>query len=193
VGICSAKKKGILILQGGSGSNHDDHEGHTIASNTTGAAGWIDYGTGKYCRGLDVGEIPKLADDYDLCTTGKALAAVSSSYPDVRKVLEHFVVYARMTPDEKEGVITSLKDQKRVCLMCGDGANDVGALKQADVGVALLSGFGDMNVDRGGSKAKEEQEPATAIITKQQVNLPPISAMSFHYHRPYALHLAPPY
>ncbi len=42
----------------------------------------------------------------------------------------HAQVFARMTPDSKERVIVALKDHKHFPLMCGDGANDVGALKQ---------------------------------------------------------------
>ena len=39
-----------------------------------------------------------------------------------------------MTPDDKERLVLALKDSGRTCMMCGDGANDVGALKQAQVG-----------------------------------------------------------
>ena len=52
-----------------------------------------------------------------------------------------------MSPDGKAEVIKALKECAHVTLMCGDGGNDVGALKQADVGLALLSGFGNMNAE----------------------------------------------
>jgi hypothetical protein len=45
----------------------------------------------------------------------------------------------------------------------------VGALKQAEVGVALLSGFGDLNVSRDGKGADEKKKAIEDKAKKQGV------------------------
>uniref|UniRef100_A0A8C4U0M6 Polyamine-transporting ATPase 13A2 n=1 Tax=Falco tinnunculus TaxID=100819 RepID=A0A8C4U0M6_FALTI len=46
-------------------------------------------------------------------------------------------VFARMLPDQKTQLVCSLQELNYCVGMCGDGANDCGALKAADVGISL--------------------------------------------------------
>ena len=59
-------------------------------------------------------------------------------YNDVfRLVLKNCAIYGRCSPDNKTQLVTSLQNEGFQVLMCGDGANDCGALKAADVGISL--------------------------------------------------------
>jgi cation-transporting ATPase 13A1 len=80
-----------------------------------------------------------LLDSYDICITGAALKQLMSQ-PSWKQLVQHAWVYARVSPLQKEFIVTSLRGLGYTTLMAGDGTNDVGALKQAHIGVALLDG-----------------------------------------------------
>lgn len=60
-------------------------------------------------------------------------------YETFRLVLQNCYIYARMSPDHKTILVDCLREEKFTVCMCGDGANDCGALRAADVGVSLSS------------------------------------------------------
>ncbi|SPQ92942.1 unnamed protein product (mitochondrion) [Plasmodiophora brassicae] len=103
-----------------------------------------------------------------LCVTGAALGAIVDDEQRSR-LIRATSVFARVSPDQKQTIITSLKSSGRVTLMCGDGTNDIGALKQAHVGVALLASASEYsskaptaNREKSKSASSAGSAPATA-------------------------------
>ncbi|GAB6022774.1 hypothetical protein CHUAL_006868 [Chamberlinius hualienensis] len=75
---------------------------------------------------------------YHHSTDGKSFAVVRQYFPDVLLNLAiRGTIFARMTPDQKTQLIELLQEQEYIVGMCGDGANDCGALKAAHVGISL--------------------------------------------------------
>ncbi|KAL8198248.1 UNVERIFIED_CONTAM: hypothetical protein K2H54_002622, partial [Gekko kuhli] len=69
---------------------------------------------------------------------GKSFAVVCEHFRDLLpKILVRATIFARMSPDQKTLLVRSLQGLNYCVGMCGDGANDCGALKAADVGISL--------------------------------------------------------
>ncbi|KAI9819321.1 MAG: hypothetical protein M1832_004026 [Thelocarpon impressellum] len=123
----------------------------------------------------------------DLCITGYALAKYKheKALPDL---LRHTWVYARVSPKQKEEILTGLKDAGYTTLMCGDGTNDVGALKQAHIGVALLNGSQEALTKIGEhwrmTKMKEVYEKQIQLMARFKQPAPPVPAQIAHLYPP---------
>ena len=85
--------------------------------------------TRKICRdvGLDVQHIVLGSELQDL--NDDALGEVAVAH----------MVFAKLTPDDKTRIVRSLKARSHTVGFLGDGINDAGALREADVGVSVDS------------------------------------------------------
>ncbi len=102
--------------------------------------------TVKIISGDDPETIVALIRQIDQVQKDKPLSFVSG--PELSRlndaayaqaILEH-AVFGRMSPEQKQRLIRSLRSQGQYVAMVGDGVNDVLALKEAQVSVAMQSG-----------------------------------------------------
>lgn len=77
-------------------------------------------------------------DSYNFAVTGKSFGVLRKYFPKTfEKILLNGSIYARMSPDQKAQLVEDLISIGYCVSMCGDGANDCGALKAAHVGISL--------------------------------------------------------
>ena len=62
------------------------------------------------------------------------------SLDEVKAIANKYTVFGRVSPEQKEALISSMQDEKHVVAMTGDGVNDILALKTADCSIAMASG-----------------------------------------------------
>ncbi|CAK8568023.1 unnamed protein product [Lathyrus sativus] len=109
-------------------------------------------------------EVEILSESHDLCVGGDSFEMLQQTSAHLL-VIPYVKVFARVAPEQKELILTTFKTVGRVTLMCGDGTNDVGALKQAHVGVALLNA---MPPAKGGNSSSDSSAEDSSKPTKQK-------------------------
>lgn len=130
---------------------------------------------------------PEIIRSKDICVTGYALAKFKGQVA-WNEILRYAWVYARVSPKQKEDILLGLKDMGYYTLMAGDGTNDVGALKQAHIGIALLNGTPDDLVriaeHSRNTKMKEMYQKQIDLMKRFNQPAPPVPAMIAHLYPP---------
>ncbi|XP_076292849.1 polyamine-transporting ATPase 13A3 [Lasioglossum baleicum] len=78
------------------------------------------------------------SSNYRFALSGQSWQLLREHYPDiVPRICVRGAIFARMTSDQKQQLVLELMQLGYYVAMCGDGANDCGALRAAHAGVSL--------------------------------------------------------
>ncbi|XP_067614148.1 polyamine-transporting ATPase 13A3 isoform X2 [Eurosta solidaginis] len=79
-----------------------------------------------------------LLRNYRFAMSGRTWEIVRDHFPnELKNFVTRGAIFARMSPEHKQALIIELQQLDYCVAMCGDGANDCGALKVAHTGISL--------------------------------------------------------
>lgn len=70
----------------------------------------------------------------------KYISLEGMSLDQVREIATEYIIFGRVSPEQKEVIVESLQNAGRCVAMTGDGVNDILALRVADCSIAMASG-----------------------------------------------------
>ena len=84
--------------------------------------------------------VSAIAERVGIDEAEKFISLEGMSIEEVKHIANDYVVFGRVSPEQKQAIIESLKENGHTVAMTGDGVNDILALKIADCSIAMASG-----------------------------------------------------
>lgn len=96
----------------------------------------------KLLSGDHPATVAAIAARVGLSTSGDPIdgKAMQESGPDLLALVRHASVFGRVSPEQKRDIVRALRAADHTVAMVGDGVNDVLAMKEADLGIAMGGG-----------------------------------------------------
>ena len=128
--LSNCKIIGILVLE--------DHIRDDAIANIE----WFQNNGVKICiiSGDSPISVSAIADSVGIKDAEKFISLEGTPIEEVKRIANDYAVFGRVSPEQKQAIIESLKDHGHTVAMTGDGVNDILALKVADCSIAMASG-----------------------------------------------------
>ena len=93
----------------------------------------------KIISGDDLAAVTDIAQKVGVTDLrGIDLSAIKTK--DYKKLVQDYAIFTRVTPSEKKSLIKAMRATGQTVAMTGDGVNDILAMKEADVAIAIGAG-----------------------------------------------------
>ena len=94
----------------------------------------------KVISGDNARTVSVIATEAGVANAHKFISLEGKTIEEVKELATEYTVFGRVTPEQKEALISALKEAEKTVAMTGDGVNDILALKRADCSIAMASG-----------------------------------------------------
>lgn len=81
--------------------------------------------------------VSKIAQDCGVKNFNKIISMENVTIDQIPDIVESFTIFGRVTPEQKEAIVTALQAKGKKVAMTGDGVNDILALKKANASISF--------------------------------------------------------